>query len=105
MNRPSLRPLAPRLDIPPGLRFDAEPGSATFQAQRQHYRRLAIQVINLALRDLTSPVGSAADRASARAFLAGSGMLSHWCAVAELDPARLVRHSTRLRASFRANNS
>lgn len=65
----------------------------------QQYRHLAIQVINLALRDLTRPGGLAADRASAREFLAGSGMLSHWCALAELDPVRLVRHAEGLRSS------
>ena len=65
--------------------------------QTLQYRRLAIHVINLALRDLTSAGGSDADRESARTFFAGSRMMRHWCAVAELDAIRLVRHVAALR--------
>jgi len=54
------------------------------------YRRLAMRVIDQALRDLASPAQSASDRESARAFLAGSPMLDHWCEVAEIDPRWLV---------------
>jgi hypothetical protein len=50
------------------------------------YRRLAVSVLARALQDLSNPAGSATDRESARAFFTGSGMLSHWCRVASLDP-------------------
>ena len=80
--------------------LDVERDFAAEGTQTLHYRHLAIRIIDLALRDLTNPVGSAEDRASAQTFLAGSGMLAHWCAVAELDPARLVRHAKTLRIPF-----
>jgi hypothetical protein len=50
------------------------------------YRQLAIRVLARAVLDVTDPAGSANDRESARAFLAGSDMLEHWCHVAALDP-------------------
>jgi hypothetical protein len=69
------------------------------------YRRLAIGVLALAFADLTGPARSAADRESARAFLAGSGMLFHWCRVADLHPswvaARAAKRSTPLRLAQR----
>ncbi len=55
------------------------------------YRHLALRVIGLAFRDLTKLDGTAEDRASARTFLAGSVMFRHWCAVARLDPRRVMR--------------
>ena len=61
------------------------------------YRRLAIRVIELALRDLTAPACAATDRETARAFLAGSPMLCHWCHVADIDPRRVVAHVTAIR--------
>ena len=91
------RPLAaPLLLCPEGPSFSTERDPSAVGAQTLCYRQLAIRVINLALRDLTNPAGSTADRASARAFLEGSGMLLHWCAVAELDPARLAKHARSL---------
>lgn len=59
------------------------------------YRHLALHVLARALRDLSSAAGGAADRESARMFLAGSPMLSHWCRVAALDPGLVSRHSAR----------
>ncbi len=63
------------------------------------YRHLAVRVIDQALRDLTRPAESRTDRESARAFLAGSPMLCHWCEVAEIDPRWLVIHLRKLPAS------
>jgi hypothetical protein len=54
------------------------------------YRHLAMRVIDQAVRDLTGPGGTPGDRASARAFLAGSPMLQLWCAVADVTPGSLV---------------
>ena len=59
-------------------------------------RHLAARIIQQAFRDLASPPGSPRDRESARVFLAGSSMLEHWCAVADLDPARLVARAKEL---------
>ena len=60
------------------------------------YRRLAIRVVARAVLDVTGVGGSATDRESARVFLAGSIMLSHWCHVAALDPAWVVSRAERL---------
>ena len=60
------------------------------------YRRLAIRVVARAVLDVTGAASSAADRESARVFLAGSGMLSHWCHVAALDPSWVVSRAQRL---------
>ena len=49
------------------------------------YQRVALRVIGQAFRDLERP----GEAAAARAFLAGSPMLLHWCALAELDAARI----------------
>jgi len=49
------------------------------------YQRVALRVITQAFRDLERP----REAAAARAFLAGSPMLRHWCALAELDAARI----------------
>jgi hypothetical protein len=57
-------------------------------------------VLARALMDLSNPDGSATDRESARVFLAGSGMLFHWCRVAALDPWRIVNHAENLKAGL-----
>lgn len=49
------------------------------------YQRVALRVISQAFRDLERPRESRA----ARAFLAGSPMLRHWCALADLDAAKI----------------
>jgi len=51
------------------------------------YRLLASRVIALAVRDLVTYGQSVAERDSARAFLSGSRMLTHWCELADIDPA------------------
>jgi hypothetical protein len=60
------------------------------------YRRLAFRVLMRALRDLAGPTESSTDRESARAFLAGSGMLLYWCRVAALDPSWIVSQAGKL---------
>jgi hypothetical protein len=50
------------------------------------YRTLALRVISVAVRDLISPGHSASERETARAFLSGSPMLTHWCSLADIDP-------------------
>lgn len=57
------------------------------------HRHLAARVIDQAFRDADAPNGSRSDRASARAFLAGSLMLFYWCQVAELDPRRVIEQA------------
>lgn len=61
------------------------------------YRHLAIQVIDRALRDVTSSTGSMADRESARLFFADSTMLVYWCRVAALDPHSMAERVAKLR--------
>ena len=61
------------------------------------YRYLAIQVIDRALKDVTSSTGSVADRESARLFFAESSMLAHWCRVAALDPHSMADRVAKLR--------
>jgi hypothetical protein len=53
------------------------------------YRTLALRVISVAVRDLISPGQSACERETARTFLSGSPMLTHWCSLADIDPAAL----------------
>lgn len=60
------------------------------------YRRLAVRVLTRAFLDLANPALSAPHRESARAFLAGSGMLQHWCRVAALDPSCIVHRAEKL---------
>jgi hypothetical protein len=62
------------------------------------YRQLAVRVLARALFDLTDGHGSPTDRESARAFLAGSHMLVHWCRVAAVDPSCVVKHAEKLGA-------
>lgn len=56
------------------------------------YRLLATRVIALALHDLASNGQASSERSSAREFLSGSRMLTHWCALAGLDPAVVRAH-------------
>lgn len=59
------------------------------------YRTLALRVISLAVRDLVTPGQSASERDTARRFLSGSPMLTHWCRLADIDPEfirRRLRH-------------
>ena len=49
------------------------------------YQRVALRVISQAFRDLERP----REAAAAQAFLAGSPMLRHWCALADLDAASI----------------
>jgi hypothetical protein len=58
-------------------------------------RHLAVRVIELAFRDLASS-GLRSNQESARLFLAGSSMLDHWCAVADLDPAWMIARANQL---------
>jgi hypothetical protein len=69
-------------------RRDAQTCDETFLP----YRHLAIRVLDRALQDMAGCGGTAMDRESARAFLAGSGMLRHWCRVAAVDPCWLTAH-------------
>lgn len=59
-------------------------------------RHLAVRVIELAFRDLASSAGLPGHQESARVFLAGSSMLDHWCAVADLDPAWMIARANQL---------
>ena len=59
-------------------------------------RHLAVRVIELAFRDLASSAGLRSHQDSARVFLAGSSMLDHWCAVADLDPAWMIARANQL---------
>jgi hypothetical protein len=54
-----------------------------------------VRVLARAILDMTDPTGSATDRESARAFLAGSLMLQHWCQVAALDPDCVAERAVR----------
>jgi hypothetical protein len=67
------------------------------------YRHLAVRVLARAFDDLANPDGSATDRESARAFLAGSGMLLHWCHVAALDPCCIVSRAQKVTAALDAS--
>ena len=64
------------------------------------YRHLAMRVLARAVLDVTDPTGSAADRESARAFLAGSLMLQHWCRVAALDPDCVAERAVRFTSAL-----
>jgi hypothetical protein len=75
---------------------DGEPRDEAFRP----YRGLAVRVLAHAFRDLTDS-GRACDRESARVFLAGSGMMHHWCRVAALDPFCVVSHAEKLAAKQR----
>jgi hypothetical protein len=61
-------------------------------------RHLAARVIHQAFRDLAKPAGSDHDQESARDFLSGSSMLTHWCAVARVDPHRMIARAKHLTA-------
>ena len=80
-------------------RSAVQPPSRRANAPPEHllpYRRVALNVIGRAIRDLASP----AESMTARAFFAGSGMLHHWCALAELDPASVAARATVLIAEL-----
>jgi hypothetical protein len=64
------------------------------------YRHLAMHVLARAVRDVLEPARSATDRESARAFLAGSVMLQHWCRVAALNPDCVAEHVERFTAGL-----
>lgn len=64
--------------------------SGDIEGETVIHRRLALRVIERALRDIVAPHCAAADRQTAREFLAGSSMLVHWCSVATLDPGRVT---------------
>jgi hypothetical protein len=68
-------------------------------------RHLAVRVIELAFRDLASSAGLSGHQESARVFLAGSSMLDHWCAVADLDPAWMIARANRLTTSSAGHQS
>lgn len=68
-------------------------------------RHLAVRVIELAFRDLASSEGLRRHQESARVFLAGSSMLDHWCAVADLDPAWMIARANRLTTSSAGHQS
>jgi hypothetical protein len=59
-------------------------------------RHLAVRVIEQAVRDLSAPDASDADRESARGFLSGSPMLHRWCELANLNPSWMMGRATRL---------
>ena len=70
-----------------GKRRASTEGSTTACEERMRpYYHLAMRVLARAVLDVMDPTGSADDRESARAFLAGSVMLQHWCQLAALDP-------------------
>jgi hypothetical protein len=62
---------------------------------------LAVRVITLAVRDLVAYGHSATERDSARAFLSGSRMLTHWCRLADIDPAAVSDQVRSLAAQTR----
>lgn len=64
---------------------------------REGYQRLAIRVIQLALRDLNC--ASPALRESARVFLGGDPLLFLWCDIADIGPARVMARAGRVQAS------
>ena len=61
-------------------------------------RHLAARVIHQAFRDLVKASGSSSDQESARDFLSGSSMLTHWCAIARVDPYRMILRAKHLTA-------
>jgi hypothetical protein len=63
---------------------------------RSAHRFLAARVIDQAVRDARNPNGTVTDRASARAFLSGSPMLSYWCDIANFDLSSVVEHARTL---------
>jgi hypothetical protein len=82
-----------RLAVRQTAATDSWPVSPDAGHETSRYRRLAISVITQALHDLSSEAGCSKDRLSARAFLTGSRMLRHWCAMADLDAARLSAYA------------
>src|SRR5215207_8727196 len=68
-------------------------------AEGAPYRHLAVRILDRAFRDLASPAGSLEGPESARAFLAGTSMLYHWCEVADLNPEWVVARAKKLMAN------
>jgi hypothetical protein len=62
------------------------------------HRSLAVCVIHQAVRDVRNPNGAPMDSASARVFLSGSPMLTHWCEVAQFDLNRVLHGARHLMA-------
>ena len=62
------------------------------------YRNLAVRVLARAFQDLAKPERSR-ERESARVFLAGSGLMRHWCRVAALDAFCIVNHANKVTAN------
>jgi hypothetical protein len=60
------------------------------------YRRLAVRVIERALRDLDSPDQHL--RQSAHAFLTGNPLLSLWCDLAGIGAARVIARAAERQA-------
>jgi hypothetical protein len=87
--------LSSRSVAPPAERSLAD-SPAGIEAEAVTLRRLALRVIERALRDIVAPHCAAADRQTAREFLAGSSMLGLWCSVALLDPGRVTAWATAL---------
>jgi len=84
--------------VPTGRRWKpARPTERSIACDEQlrPYRHLAIRVLARALLDVIDPGGSPNDRQSARAFLAGSIMLQHWCRLAGLDAGCVAEHAER----------
>ena len=75
-------------------------GSIACDERLRPYRHLAMRVLARAVLDVMDPAGSATDRESARAFLAGSAMLEHWCQVAALNPDCIAENVERLTAGL-----
>jgi hypothetical protein len=66
------------------------------------YRNLAVRVIAQAWHDLFTSDGPSVQSESARDFLCGSGMLGHWCELADMD-AGAVRSRVRSFMETRQN--
>jgi hypothetical protein len=97
---PSRRP--DRLAQPPLMAIAEAVHDADGEAEAATLRRLALRVIERALKDIVAPHCAAADRQTAREFLAGSAMLVHWCSVATLDPGRVTAWAVALDPSARS---
>jgi hypothetical protein len=61
-----------------------------------NYRRLAVSVIERAIKDVEGTGCTEDERESARRFLDGSAMLFHWCSVAALDAHRVITYASGL---------
>lgn len=73
-----------------------DPSAGVCDEAFRPYRHLAVRVLARAFLDLADPARSPSERESARVFLAGSGMLFHWCQVAALNPRCIVSRAEKL---------